>query len=336
VLGSLEAVAQAIRSYERFLVTWHVDPDPDAVGSGLALQMALQQMGKQVTCISPDPLGDWYDFLPGTNLCVAFHTGISLDFDAAIVLDCEPDRCGGMGEYLKSGVPVINIDHHATNPGFGVAFYVDPTASATGEIIYELLSDYWEIPLTAEIATNLFASLSGDTGTFRYSNTSGKTLQIAGELVEHGAHPADIAMHLYENRSYAAVNLMRTALDTLEISDDGQISWITVDSQMVGEDGWVGQHSEDIIQFPRMIKTVKLAILLREIEPEKTKVSFRSRPDIDASYIASLFGGGGHARAAGCTINSSLMEAKAQVLDAVVRQLEELDPAQVVGRRGES
>jgi phosphoesterase RecJ-like protein len=335
VLGSLDEVALAIKRYQRFLLTWHVDPDPDSVGSGLALQKALEQLGKEAVCISPDPLGDWYDFLPGVEACLAFHTGIKLDFDAAIVLDCEPDRCGGLVEYLNSGIPIINVDHHGTNLGFGKAFYVNPQAAATGEIIYELLKNHWQTPLTEEIATNLFASLSADTGTFRYSNTSGKTLQIAGELVQHGANPAEIAVHLHGNRSYEAVNLIRRALDTLEISQDGLVSWITVTRAMSGEEGWHGQQSEDIIQFPRMIKTVKLAILFREIEPEKTKASFRSRADIDASYIAGLFGGGGHAQAAGCTIDSPLAEARAQVLDAVIRELDHHKQA-IIGERGDS
>lgn len=335
MFGSLDAVALAIREYERFLITWHVDPDPDSVGSGLALQMALEQMGKKGVCISPDPLGSWYDFLPGADGCTAFHGDTNLEFDAAIVLDCEPDRCGGLTEFLNSGLPIINIDHHATNPGFGVASYVDPTAAATGEIIYRLLSEYWKTQLTEEISSNLFASISGDTGTFRYSNTTGKTLQIAGELVQHGADPAKVAVCLYENRSYEAVNLMRMALDTLEISPDGQVSWITVSREMLGEETWIGQHSEDIIQFPRMIRTVKLAILFREMEPGKTKASLRSRADIDASYIASQFGGGGHARAAGCTIDSPLTEAKAQMLDAAARALRRQEQAQIAANRSE-
>jgi phosphoesterase RecJ-like protein len=321
VRGSLDDVARAIDSYERLLITWHVDPDPDSVGSGLALQMALEGIGKQVVSISPDPLANWYDFLPGVGRCQAFHADLKLDFDAAIVLDCEPERCGGLSSYLKSGLPVINIDHHGSNPGSGKAFYVNPEAAATGEIIHELITAYWKVQLTEAISTNLFASLSGDTGTFRYSNTTGKTLKIAGELVQHGANPAEIAMYLYENRSYQAVNLMRLALDTLEISSDGEIGWITVTREMLGEDPWIGQHSEDIIRFPRMIKSVKLAVLFREIESEKTKASFRSRDDIDASYIASLFGGGGHARAAGCTIDSPLVEAKAEVLSTAAKML---------------
>jgi phosphoesterase RecJ-like protein len=321
VLGSLDEVALAINSYERFLITWHVDPDPDSVGSGLALQMALEEIGKHVVSISPDPLADWYNFLPGVERCQTYHADLSLDFDAAIVLDCEPERCGGLFEYLKSGLPVINIDHHGTNSGFGEAFYVNPEVAATGEIVFELITTYWKVQLTEAISTNLFASLSGDTGTFRYSNTTGKTLQIAGELVEHGADPANIATHLYENRSFEAVSLMRLALDTLEISPDGEMSWITVTREMLGDDPWIGQHSEDIIRFPRMIESVKLAILFREIEPEKTKASFRSRDDIDASYIASLFGGGGHARAAGCTMDCPLEIAKTEVLSTATEVL---------------
>jgi len=273
---------------------------------------------------------------PGLELIERVSDGTLFDPGEAcvIVLDCEPHRTGAIAPGVKKAGCLINIDHHGTNLGSGKAFCVNPEAAATGELIYELLKNRWQTALTEEIATNLFAALSGDTGTFRYSNTTGQTLQIAGELVQHGANPAKIAMHLYENRAYETVNLMRRALDTLEISEDGLVSWITVTRAMSGEDRWIGQHSEDLVQFPRMIKTVKLAILFREIEPEKTKASFRSRSGIDASYIASLFGGGGHAQAAGCTIHSPLAEARAQVLDAVVRELHRAQQARIAGGNG--
>ena len=162
MVGSLEQVAQAIRAYKKFLITWHVDPDPDSVGSGLALQQALQAIGKGAVCVSPDPLGDWFDFLPGIESCKVFSENLSPSVDAVIVADCEPDRCGGLVPYLRSGVPVINIDHHGTNPGFGQAFYINPKAAATGEIIYELITEYLHVPLTEAMAVNLYAVI-GDT-----------------------------------------------------------------------------------------------------------------------------------------------------------------------------
>jgi len=318
--GSIEQVARAIEEYHRILITWHVDPDPDCVGSGLALQMILEAMGKEVTCISPDPLGDWYSFLPGAHRCKVYSLKIPLDFSAAIVVDCEASRCGGLSEYLMSGLPVINIDHHGTNPGSGVAFYVDPAAAATGELIYAL-RDHWQSPLSQDIATNLYAALAGDTGTFRFSNTTASTLRIASRLVEAGAQPAEIAVHLYENRPYEAIDLMRQALNTLEISADGRAAWLNLTMEMLDGQQWIGQHSEDIIQFPRMIETVQVAMLFREVDQGSTKVSFRSRKDIDVSAIAKQFGGGGHVRAAGCTIDAPLAEARAQVLYAVTREL---------------
>ncbi len=321
MVGSLEQVAQAIRAYNKFLITWHVDPDPDCVGSGLALQQALQAMGKDVICVSPDPLGEWFEFLPGIESCAVFTEGFSPHVDAVIVEDCEPDRCGGLVSYLKSGVPIINIDHHGTNLGFGQAFYINPRAAATGEIIYQLLTEYLHVSLTEAMATNLYAALAGDTGTFRYSNTNSRVLAAASELVKHGANPAEIAVHLYENRAYEEVDFLRAALDTLEISPRGEMSWITVTKTMLGERQWSGQRSEDLIKYPRMIKTVKLAIMFRELDAAKTKVSFRSRDNIDASKLAALFGGGGHMHAAGCTIDKPLPEAKAMVLEAAAELL---------------
>ncbi|HHV94608.1 MAG TPA: bifunctional oligoribonuclease/PAP phosphatase NrnA [Firmicutes bacterium] len=321
MVGSLERVTQAIKAYSRFLITWHVDPDPDCVGSGLALLLALQALGKEVIAVSPDPLGDWFDFLPGIEFCRVFEAGFNPPVDAVIVEDCEPDRCGGLVPFLKSGVPVINIDHHGTNRGFGEAFYIDSQAAATGEIVYELITEHMGVSLTRDMATNLYAALSGDTGTFRYSNTSSRVLFIAGELARHGADPGAIAAHLYENKPFEEVNLIREVLDTLEISPNGEMGWITVTRMMLGERQWSGQRSEDLIKYPRMIKTVKLAIMFRELELARTKVSFRSRNNIDASKLARLFGGGGHMYAAGCTIDKPLPEAKAMVLEAAAELL---------------
>jgi phosphoesterase RecJ-like protein len=335
VVGSLEQVAYAIRAYNKFLITWHVDPDPDSVGSGLALQEALQAMGKEVICVSPDPLGDWFDFLPGVDSCRVISQDLIFAVDAVIVEDCEPDRCGGLVPYLQSGVPVINIDHHETNPGTGQAFYINPKAAATGEIIYQLITEHLHVPLTEAMATNLYAALSGDTGTFRYSNTNSRVLSIASELVKYGADPAEVAVHLYENRAYEEVDMVRAALDTLEISPSGEMSWITVTRTMLGERQWSGQQSEDLIKYPRMIRTVKLAIMFRELKPARTKVSFRSRDNIDASKLAGLFGGGGHMYAAGCTIDKPLQEAKALVLETAAKVLASAYSNQSEGKGGE-
>lgn len=321
--GSLEMVARALVAHRRLFITWHVDPDPDSVGSGLALQSMLKLMGQDVTCISPDPLGQWFNFLPGIDNCKHFSHGLALDYSAAVVIDAEVDRCGGLSPLLQSGgLPVINIDHHRTNPGQGVAYWVDAEAAATGELVYRL-AKYWQLPLDKDIATNLFAAISADTGTFRYSNTTADTLQIASELVAVGADPANIAIHLYEKRSRQEVELMALALETLEFSPDGSAAWVTITQDMLQGNPWVGQHSDDAIQFPRMIDTVEVAVLFRELEPRKTKASFRSRDYMDVSYIAGLFGGGGHARAAGCTLDLPLVKAKAEVVRIVTRELEE-------------
>ncbi|NMB24591.1 MAG: bifunctional oligoribonuclease/PAP phosphatase NrnA [Firmicutes bacterium] len=329
--GSLEVVAKALVSHRRLLITWHVDPDPDSVGSGLALQRMLKLMGKDATCISPDPLGQWFDFLPGVDSCETFSHGLALDYSAAVVIDAQMDRCGGLSPLLQSGrLPVINIDHHRTNPGQGVAYWVDTKAAATGELIYRL-AKYWQLTLDTAIATNLFAAISADTGTFRYSNTKAATLRIASELVTCGADPANIAIHLYEKRSRQEVELMALALDTLELSPDGSAAWITITQDMLQGQPWGGQHSDDVIQFPRMIDTVEVAMLFREMEPEKTKVSFRSRDYMDVSYIAGLFGGGGHARAAGCTLDMSLAKALTEVIGIVIRELEGSRPSRKEG-----
>ena len=166
-------------------------------------------------------------------------------------------------------------------------------SAATGKLIYAL-RDHWQSPLSQDIATNLYAALAGDTGTFRFSNTTASTLRIASRLVEAGAQPAEIAVHLYENRPYEAIDLMRQALNTLEISADGRAAWLNLTMEMLDGQQWIGQHSEDIIQFPRMIETVQVAMLFREVDQGSTKVSFRSRKDIDVSAIAKQFGGGGH------------------------------------------
>ncbi|NLK08924.1 MAG: bifunctional oligoribonuclease/PAP phosphatase NrnA [Firmicutes bacterium] len=320
--GSLEEVAEALVSYESLFITWHIDPDPDSVGSGLALKQMLELMGRDAVCISPDPLGGSFDFLPGIEDCLIFSKDLALDYQAVVVLDAEISRCGGFSDVLESGdLPIINIDHHKTNLGQGEAYWVDPQAAACGEMIYRL-SKFWGLSLESDIATNLYAAISGDTGTFRYTNTTACTLKAAGELVRAGADPGLIAINLYEKRSKQDVLLQAQALDTLEISTEGSVAHITITQQMLAGRSWVGQHSEDIIQFPRMIDTVEVAVLFRELDDTKTKVSFRSRAYTDVSAIAAKFGGGGHARAAGCTVDMSLALAKEEIIKAVVETLE--------------
>lgn len=308
----MQKVIEALRFHDAFLVACHVEPDPDCVGSMLALGWALERTGKRVTCVSPDPLVPAWRFLPRTESVVR-PDAVTPDWEALVVVDCELERTGPVAEWKDRARQVINIDHHVTNPGTGDVNLIDADAAAAAEIIYRLIRKMG-LELEAEAATLLYAALMADTGSFRFSNTNAQALGIAADLVDHGASPAEISRQMYDTRSWAYVKLLGRVLETLERGPDGFVAWITVTQAMIAAEGARSNETEGFIQYPRMIDGVEVAVLFREVGPGETRVSFRSKGSVDVSAIARRLGGGGHPQAAGCTLKLPLDEARPLVL----------------------
>jgi bifunctional oligoribonuclease and PAP phosphatase NrnA len=297
----------------RALMLGHVHPDADVLGTLLAAGLALEKAGWSVVYGGPHPAPASLDFLPGIERYTQLPR-IDGRFDVALLTDCpNPGRTEGLiDQALASATTVVNIDHHPDNRRYGTINWVDPSAAATGEMVYELLVAM-PAELTADIATNLFTAVHTDTGSFRYSNVTPATFRIASALTAAGAEPAVVSNALYERRAGDALQHLGRALSLVQVSEDGRVAWLALPEGAVPE-SFI--EAEELVNYPRSIASVRVACFLRGIGAT-TKVSLRAKGDVDVQVIAARFGGGGHRNAAGFTMAAPLDEATRQVVAAV-------------------
>jgi len=297
---------------EKFFIATHIDPEADAIGSAVALSMALESLGKKTVLYDRDPVPKLCRFLPGNE---KFTNSIPplIDLDMPIILvDCNgPDRAGVEGLNFKYSVV---IDHHETEKDFGDIKWVEREAAATGMMVFYMLKEMG-IRMTRDIAVNLYSAIAIDTGTFRYSNTTPEVLRVGAELIEAGAKPAYISNRFYETWSEERFALLVMALNTLEIRNDVAITFVT--RKMFKVTGAGPEDTESFSNFPRMMKDISISAFFREIGDKCWKVSLRSRGDVNVARIAALFDGGGHKNAAGYKITASLESAREALLKAV-------------------
>jgi phosphoesterase RecJ-like protein len=318
-MKEIEKVIKEIQNRRSFLVTAHVNPEADAMGSSLALAWSLRKLGKQAQVINRDPIPKILSFLPHQGILTQ-TAQITSPPDALFVLDCgDIERTGFFDGRTPPDFPVINIDHHVTNKNFGTVNWVDPDAAATAELIHDL-DRAMGIELTPEISICLYTAILSETGFFAYSNTSPKVLKIAADLIERGVDPWMVAQKVREN-SIGRLHLLGGLLLRLEQTQDGKIAWISVTQEDFKKTGTTAEDTEEFVGYPRTLKGVEVAILFREVDPNTCKVSFRSRDRVDVAALAQQFGGGGHKKAAGCTVKGSLKEVQTRVVQAVKKGL---------------
>lgn len=313
-------IIEAIKKNKTFLIASHIHPEGDAIGSALALAISLKRIGKRVTVFNQDSTPQNLQFLP-MSAEIVHEIDDSLHYDIAVVLDCgDLDRTGKEAKTIGEIREIINIDHHKTNSGFGNLRLIDPQKSSTAEILYDLLREV-PIPITHEIALNIYTGILTDTGAFCYSNTTARTFQIARELVMIGVNPSRVAEEVYEKQSPSRLRLLGLVLNTLEISDDGRVGSVAVLSSMLERAGATPDLVENMVNYPKSIGGVQVAVLFREVSGNHYRVSFRSYEGIDVADIAKEFGGGGHPCASGCGIDGSLLEVKKRVFNTIRRRL---------------
>lgn len=311
------ALHNVLANYNSFIITSHIVPDGDSIGSVLAMMLALQKAGKNAVAVVRDEVPNKYIFLPYARV-------INKDFDGKcdviISLDCGDEERLGFERPLKDlGKIVVNIDHHKSNTLFGDINIIDSHASSVGEIIYHIIKELTVIDV--DIAMNLYTSIITDTGSLRYSNTTPSCLRILAELVEIGVKPDFISRQVFEKRSIASVNIIKMALDTLEVFSDGMLACICITKEIMEKCGAKEEDTDGVINYAREIEGVEVAVLFKEKEETLIKVGFRSNDWVDVSKIAEEFGGGGHARAAGCTLKTTLNGAREHVLNSVKKYL---------------
>ena len=313
-MNSLKEIAAELRKPGETLLTTHILPDGDSIGSLLGLGLSMREAGFAVTMHSADGVPFRYRFLRGTEHLVAGEVP-DVAFARVVTLDCsDPLRLRPVWAAVKDRL-IINIDHHTTNQRFGTLNFVDPAAAATGEIIFDLLSEMG-LPLKAEVAAALYVAISTDTGSFKYENTTPRTYRLAAQLVEAGAKPQELSLPVFDLRTRAATFILRLALESLKFSADGRIAWMVLTEEEMERAGAKDEDLEGIVNFAKNIENVEIGLIFRAQKEGSVKVAFRSR-NIDVSKVAEVFGGGGHPRASGCSLESDLDSAVTLILSAL-------------------
>lgn len=315
-----EQIIDVINKSSKIAVTSHVVPDGDNIGSSLALCLALQKLNKEVEFVLDDNIPVVYQFLKGAREVERKTSFANHDYDLLIAMDCgDLDRLGKVKQ-LAEHTRLINIDHHISNTRFGEINLVEENASATAEITYKLIKSMG-IFIDKDIADCVYTGIVTDTGMFQYSNTSEETHSIAAELIIAGVSPGDIFNKVYQNSPKEKVLLMKEALKSLEFYYEDKVSYIAVSKAQMDDITKDDLDTEGIVNLARDIAGIEAAVFLKEKEPNVVKASLRSKDKIDVCAVAKKFGGGGHIRAAGCTLNCSLEQAKQQILQEIEKQI---------------
>jgi phosphoesterase RecJ-like protein len=315
-----------IRGRQTFLLVTHVRPDADGLGSQLALADALAHLGKAARVVIPSNLPPRYVFLDTPAAPIERFRPPGEPFrnvEAVIVLDTGTwNQLGDFGEFLKSlDVPKAVVDHHRTQDDLGAARFVDTAAEATGRLTYEIIRALGA-PVSRRAAHLLFMALATDTGWFRHPNTTAESFTLAAELVRLGAEPTPLYEQLYEAAPLARLKLAGLALDRLTVTAGGRVAYTEVYLKDYPTVGAVPGDTEDLINYPRAVDGVEVALLFIEQPGGETKVSFRARSRVDVSKLAEQFGGGGHKLASGAKTAGPLPEVRDRVLAAAVAALD--------------
>jgi phosphoesterase RecJ-like protein len=319
--ASFHEIAGAINQANRIAILSHVRPDCDAIGSQLALALSLQQLGKEVSAWNEDGLPESFRFLKKSDL-IHRPPNVPEEFDLAIALDtASQQRLGVALHAIRRADQWINIDHHASNPGYGDLVYIDTGAPATGQIVYEFLRTE-NLPLTPAAADALYAAISTDTGSFRYANVTARTFEIAAELLKSGIDAAAIANHLYESYPKRRVQLLGEILPQAMFDSNDKVASLTLTNETKQRLGIQPDDIDGLIDCVRSVDTVVVALFFEELPEGRIRLSMRSKNNrLDVNKICTEFGGGGHPRAAGARIRGNMEEVRSKVLNRVFHEI---------------
>lgn len=306
----------------RFLILTHVRPDGDAYGCVLALAHSLKAMGKEVALWNEDGMAERYAFLPGAEWMTAGPPPTG-KFDARIIVDnASLERAGKIALPADPHSPIVNIDHHASNPAFGDLAHVEPSRASCGEIIHDLLK-LAQMPVPLAAAECLFVAISTDTGSFQYPAVTPATFRAAAELLERGINLGGLSRQTWESHPPRRLLLLREVLQSAKFAADDRIGYFWIDAASYQRSGAKPEDSEGMIDHIRGIQSVRVAVLFEELPAEnRIRLSLRSKdPRVDVNAIARQFGGGGHTAAAGARVAGDRQEIETRVLDAIRRAL---------------
>ena len=310
-------VCDQVRRYQRIVVTSHVRPDGDSIGSALALASALKAIGKDARVINRDPVPAPLTEFPGVSDIVVAET-VPADTEALVALECgdlERTGLGGLDHCV-----VINVDHHQGNSGYGNACWFDGTYAAVGEMVFEMI-DELGAPVTPEMATQLFVAIVTDTGSFRYPGVSPRTFAMSSRLVAAGADPVLTARRLYDSNTLGRLRLQGAVLQSLDIQASGRLALLHLDDATLAAAGATPEDSDMLINLPLSVKDIQAAVFFKQAGDGTYRVSFRSKGHVDVGAVARSFSGGGHKNASGCTIAGDLSHVRETVLARILPEL---------------
>ncbi len=317
----MQKIINHLKMSNNILLASHIHPDGDAIGSLIGMGLALEQLKAKVTLYNESHLPAVYQFMPSIHR-IQKDAGDISGYDTAVVLDCSDlTRIGTLAETVTAIPVIINIDHHTSNTRFGHFQLLDPAASSTSELVYRIIKEM-HIPISVGIAYAIYTGIMADTGSFRFSNTTPASFEISHEMVKHGADPHKVAHHVYETISLNRIKLLTMLFDTIELSENGKLSVMTLTQNMLQISGTLIEDVNGLINYAKRIENVKLAALiyerranLRRKPGSEFHVSLRSDGTVNAAALAMGFGGGGHHNAAGFDIQATLPEIKKILFD---------------------
>lgn len=319
---SVKQIIDILKKNNTFFITSHENPDGDSIASETALALFLEFLGKkQYTIVNRDGVPKVYEFLPRAHK-IQKAEKVAGTFDVALIVDTTDEkRFGGVIDLASQARTVIVVDHHLSSEHFGDYNLIDTETASCTELVYKIVSHEMK-KITPQIATCLYAGIMTETNRFQEANTTVDAFRVAAELISAGANPNSIARKIYEENSYAQLELLSAALSTLKLHCEGAVASMEVTNQMMQKTGAEGEETEGFINFPRSIEGVKVAMLFRQ-NSKGVKVSLRSRDATNVSKIAVHFGGGGHRRAAGFFRKGTLTTVKQEILTYVGKQIKD-------------
>ncbi len=315
----LSQVVELVEKKDRFAITSHVRPDGDSLGSSLGLYWLLRALDKDVEVTMRDTAPHAYQQLPGAG-AIRVTPSVDRPYDAVFVIECSDIDRPGLIDLEKQFV--VNIDHHSTTALFGAINWIDSTASAVGEMIYNLCKATG-VRVTKEIAECVYTALLTDTGSFHYSNTTERTFKIASELVRTGVKPAKTAEAIFGSYQWPKIELLSLVLATAKRDETGHIAWMEQSLEMQEQTRASEEDADGFVNYPLSVGEVEATALFKECSPGVYRTSLRSKGDVNVAKVAEQFGGGGHRNAAGCTLQGNLESVERQVVpllqDAIKR-----------------
>jgi phosphoesterase RecJ-like protein len=315
----LSQVVELVESKRRFAIASHVRPDGDSLGSSLGLYWLLRALDKDVEVIMRDPVPHAYQLLPGAKE-VRETPVVDRPYHAVFVIECSDISRPGLIGLEKQFV--VNIDHHSTTALFGTINWIDSTASAVGEMIYNLCKATG-VRVTKEIAECVYTALITDTGSFHYANTTERTFKVASELVRTGVKPAKTAEAVFASYPWSRIRLMGEVLSSAKRDSSGRVASLQLSLEMQNRSGASDEDADGFVNYPLTVGEVEAVALLKECAPGIYRTSLRSKGDVNVARVAEKFGGGGHRNAAGCTLQGNWEEAEKEIVgllqDAVER-----------------